>query len=149
MDVLLKNLIVDPCIQRHILKGISKAFRNTVRCVGIPEVDVQKPIIPVLVAAQPIQSHREHFFTGLPSSAAYVIAFVESCIEPPGGMAFRKGAHGGGIHSCSAEDIVEAETVHLIHKFPPWPGEPTIRRSTAVTHCSIADPKNTANQGCP
>lgn len=92
IQMLSEDIIGQPGGQRIVRKRIAKGLRRPVRGVGIPVADMQHPVVGRSVAPDPVQNGRSHRLCRFHTALSGVVHFVEASIEPPGRMAFGKGA---------------------------------------------------------
>ena len=110
---------------------------------------VQEPVVPLPVAAQPVQSYRQHLLAGFVPVAAHVVALVKPGVKPPGGVPLGEGAHRGGVHPRLAEDVVEAVVVHNVGEIPWAACQPAVSGGAAVAHRPVVDAEHPADQRGP
>lgn len=149
-QMLRKDLRRDPIVTKwNILIGVSVGKGRAVGGVGIPVMDMQRPVFHIPVALEPVQGHLGHFFSDLTAASAHVVAFIQPGIEPPGRMTLRESGDRRGLHPRLAELHKQTVRGEIILEMSGDTLGTHIRRSTAVTHNACVDPVHTADQGCP
>ena len=110
-------------------------------------MQVQKPVLCLPLAIQPVQRQGEHLVGGFQAALTHVVAFVKAAVEPPGSVPVRKTADGGGLHAGPAQhrgQVVAA--VKVGHAAVASLGA-HLGVDAAVPHATRMDAKATCHQG--
>jgi len=98
-------LFRQPAIDGLPLEGVPVVERRTVRSMRIPHVDLQEPVVPPRVPADPVHSQRRHLVRALQAALARVHHLGKAPVEPPCRMALSKGADGHSMQAALTQDV--------------------------------------------
>ena len=100
--------------------------------VGVPEVDIQKPVVAVGVFIEPLGGNGFDIVNDFIADFPCIIDFVESPIEPIGAVAFTKRTDQGCATTALAKQSRQAAEVVFREELTGGTLNKTIRGCTAV-----------------
>ena len=148
-QMLFKGLLINPIIRKRCICELARIIRRcTVRGMGIPIMHVHHPVILLTVSLQPVQNMRRYHLCGLAASSAYIVAFVETGIEPPCTVPFCKGREGNRMHSGSSKLHEQSVLRHVIRKASGGSLQTHIRSCASMPYDPVMNSILSADHGC-